>query len=122
MTTFLEDGNQVLTIARALNTDANGPLSHTMAIVATNSDGSASIPVTATITAPGRTARYPVSSSLPSLAAQSARQVAVWFADLFPPQSFALHSGQYAGVDNVRFIYSILVLSKIECFLKVLNS
>lgn len=90
-----------LTITRTIDTDASGPLNYTMQIVATNAEGSASVPVVATLSAPGRTARYPITSSLLSLAAQSARQAGLWFADIFPPQSFALQS-QYSGLNNVR--------------------
>ena len=94
-----------LTITRTIHTDASGPQTYTMQIVATNSEGSASVPVVATLSAPARTARYPITSSLLSLAAQSTRQAGLWFADLFPPQSFTMQS-QYSGLDNVRSISS----------------
>ena len=101
MTRWVRISEVYLTLARTLNADVSGPLSYSFQIVATNTEGSASIPVTATITAPGRTARYPITSTLLSLASQFARQAGLWFADLFPPQSFVMQS-QYAGLDNVR--------------------
>jgi hypothetical protein len=95
----------ILTIVRTLNTDASGPLSYDLTVVATNpgaTGGTASVPVVATASAPARTTRYPTTNSLLSLAAQATRQTGLWFADLFPPQSFNLTS-QYAGLDNVRY-------------------
>jgi hypothetical protein len=102
----------ILTISRTLKTDQSGPLSYTLSVVATNPEGSASVPVTATAPSPGRTARYPIPSNLLSLASQSARQAGLWFSDLFPPQSFGI-SGPYAGLDNVRMFlfYFMLIIS-----------
>lgn len=98
--------DNILTIVRTLHTDASGPLSYNLTVTATNPDGTVSVPVVATVAPPGRTARYPVPSNLLSLTDQSTRQEGLWFADLFPPQSFGMH-GQYAGLDNVRSFTSL---------------
>ena len=82
--------------------DTYGPQSYTFTLVATTPEGTASVPITATLPAPRRTARYPTTSSGLPLAQQRARQQGKWITDQFPPQSFDFY-GSFQGRDNVRF-------------------
>lgn len=74
---------------------------YNFSFVASNSDGNASVPITATLPAPRRTARYAAPNASLPLAQQTARQPSVWFTDRFPPEGFGLY-GQYAGREEVR--------------------
>ena len=76
--------------------------SYSINLIASNSDGNATIPITAVMPAAKRTARYPATNASLPLDAQSARQTGVWFTERYPPQGFSLQSGQYLGKSEVR--------------------